>query len=255
MAVTGADCAVAVMVTTPAFWPVAKPLVFRVATVLSDEAHVSSGLMVSVLPSEKVPVAVNWTPEPGATVAVAGAMASDVRTAELTVIEALPVAVAPAKVKVALMVVVPALTPTERPGLVVVFDTTVAIEVLAELQRTEVVRSSCELSLNTPVAVKRVSPPVGMVTELGAITILEIVAFVTVNCADVLLAPSEAVTVIVPGVLAEIVPLLAPIVAVVVSDEAQLTWCVMSLVLPSLKVPIAVACAVVPCGTLPFCGK
>jgi hypothetical protein len=138
--------------------------------------------------------------------------------------EALPVAVAPAKLKAALMVVVPALTPTEAPGLVVVLDTTVAIEVFAELQRTEVVTSCCEESLNTPVAVKRVSPPVGIVTELGVITTLEIVAFVIVSWADALLPPRETVRVVVPGVLAEIVPLLAPIVATVVSEEVQVAW-------------------------------
>jgi hypothetical protein len=86
----------AVIVTTPPPCPVTKPVVFTVAMVLSDVDHVTEGLMRRVLPSLKVPVAVNCAPDAGARSVPPGVIAIDVKVAVVTVNGALPVAVAPA---------------------------------------------------------------------------------------------------------------------------------------------------------------
>jgi hypothetical protein len=86
----------AVMVVIPADSPVANPVRFRIATVLSDEVQVSNAFMPCVVPSVNVPVAVNCSPDAGAISAVVGFKLSDASVAELTVNESVPVAVAPA---------------------------------------------------------------------------------------------------------------------------------------------------------------
>jgi len=50
----------AVMVAVPAATPVARPLLFTVATVALDELQVTNPVISRVVPSESMPRAVNW---------------------------------------------------------------------------------------------------------------------------------------------------------------------------------------------------
>jgi len=79
--------------------------------------QVTNWLIGCVLPSVHVPVALYCKVEAGASNEVLGVTAKDFRVAELTVKGAEPVALAPAKLNVALIVVVPEPTPTARPAL------------------------------------------------------------------------------------------------------------------------------------------
>jgi len=85
----------AVTVTTPPDCPVTKPVVFKVAMLLSDVDHATDGLILTVLPSLKVPVAVSCTPDAGARSAEEGVIAIETRVAEVTVIGAMPVLLTP----------------------------------------------------------------------------------------------------------------------------------------------------------------
>jgi hypothetical protein len=186
--------------------------------------------------------------------ALPGFSAIETSVAELTVNVAEPVTFP----NVALMVAVPAATPvaviTDRPLLLMV-----ATDVLLEVHWQFAVMSWFVESLNTPVAWKVAWAPIGIVLPEAASEIDEIVAFVTVKFTDALTVPRAAVITVVPvpkllrGCPVAI-PLLVPIVATVVSDEDQLTWCVRLRVPPSLKVPIAVNDAVVPWAILAFTG-
>ena len=79
------------------------------------------------------------------------------------------------------------------------------------------------LSLNKPVATKDNLVPVAMVRPAGVTAMDTIVAFVTSSVVDALIEPSAAVMVVVPGLRALAKPLL-PIIATMVSDEAQATF-------------------------------
>jgi hypothetical protein len=103
-------------------------------------------------------------------VLVLGATAKDFRVAELTVKGAEPVALAPAKLNVALIVVVPEPAPTARPALLPEL-LTVATPVLLDCQDWTLEVMSCvEESLKTPVALKVWCPPIGIVRGDGVTT-------------------------------------------------------------------------------------
>jgi hypothetical protein len=186
--------------------------------------------------------------------ALPGLSAIETSVAELTVKLAEPVTLPNA----ALMVAVPAATPvaviTDLPLLLMV-----ATDVSLDVHWQFAVMSWFVESLNTPVAWKVACAPIGIVLPEAASEIEESVAFVTVKFTEALTDPRVAVITVVPvpklprGCPVAI-PLLVPIVATVVSDEDQLTWCVRLRVPPSLKVPIAVNDAVVPWAILAFTG-
>src|SRR5204863_3232323 len=94
----------------------------------------------------------------------------ELNVAELTVSDAVPVALAPAKAKSALTVIDPGDTPLARPKLPEL-DPTVATAGALELHVTMVEISCVDESLNTPVAWKVVCPPVGMVFVEGEMEI------------------------------------------------------------------------------------
>lgn len=79
------------------------------------------------------------------------------------------------------------------------------------------------LSLNRPIAVKANAVPGAIVCPDGLTEIDVIVALVTSSVVEVLMEPSVAVMVVVPGVTPLKRPLLA-IVATAVLDEAQDTF-------------------------------
>ena len=226
------------MVVVPADCPVATPATLIVATLGLDDAQVTYGLKYCVLPSVKVPTALYCSPEAGANTAEAGVNRMDASVAVLTVSEAVPVALAPAAVKLALTVTAPEAIPVASPKLPDVFPT-VAVPGALELHPTTVEISCDDESLNVPVAWKMACPPIGMVIGEGAIEIETIVALVTLNGTEVVTEPRFAVMVTRPGARPRNSPLLPPIFATVGSEEIQVTSPVMLRVLPSLKVPIA----------------
>ena len=134
---------VTVMVVVPAVRAVARPLLLTVATAVLDELQVTEIFTSWVVPSEKVPVAVNcWVAPPG-TLGLAGVTAMEDRVAEVTVRVVLPATVP----EVAVMVVVPAEAAVARPVLL-----TVATDGLDEVQVTCVVISKLVVSEYVPVA-------------------------------------------------------------------------------------------------------
>ena len=132
--------------------PVAKPLVFRalltVATVLSVELHVADRVKFWVLPSGKCPVAVNCNFPPTAMLGVAGVTSIELKAGVITVSVVLP----DLPPKVAVIVVEPTPTDVASP-LVWVPLLITAAPVFEELQVTCLVKSTCVVSENIPVAV------------------------------------------------------------------------------------------------------
>src|SRR5437763_11160674 len=102
---------------------------------LSDEAQVQSGLIHWTVPSVKLPFAANPTADPGVSTAVGGVIVIEANVPVSTISCVDPVALAPAKLKLAAMFAVPVLTPTATPEL---GDTVpmVATAVLPEVQVT-----------------------------------------------------------------------------------------------------------------------
>jgi hypothetical protein len=128
---------VALSVALPAATAVTTPEESTVRTPGALEDHCADG-RICVLPSSKVPVAVNCCAVPAAIVAVAGLSVSEVRCAftTVTVVESLS---APT---VAVIVVVPAPTREARPVL-----SMVATDAVEELQVTPAERSAVDPSL------------------------------------------------------------------------------------------------------------
>jgi hypothetical protein len=132
--------------------------------------QVTNWLIVCVVPSLEVPVALYCRVEAGASNELLGATARDFRVAELTVKDAEPVALAPAKLNVAVIVVVPEAAPTARPALLPEL-LMVATPVLLDCQDWTLEVMSCvEESLKTPVALKVWCPPIGIVRGEGVTT-------------------------------------------------------------------------------------
>ena len=92
-----------------------------------------------------------------------------------------------------------------------------------------------------------------MIGLVGVTVTVERVAEVTVNSVEPLTEPAVAVIVAWPAA----VPVASPPAVMVATDgteELQLNDAVRSWVLPSLKVPIAVNCCVIPTASNVFCG-
>jgi hypothetical protein len=140
--VTAPDVALIVALPTPA--PVASPVVLIVATVVADELHVAVFVKFCVVPSLKVPVAVNCCVAPFAIDGAAGVTAIDCNVA------AVPVSVAMFDVTlfiVAVMFVEPTPVTVARPPAAIV-----AAAVFEDVHVTCVVRFCVELSLKVPTA-------------------------------------------------------------------------------------------------------
>ena len=137
------------------------------------------------------------------------------------------VAVPDLPLKAAVIVAVPAALAVASPLLA-----TVAVVVLEELQVTCVVMSWFVPSEYEPEAENCWVFPAGTPAVAGVTAMEDRVAAVTVTVAVPQIAPKVAVMVAVPAALAVANPLLT-IVAVVVLDELQVTWAVMSRFVPS----------------------
>ncbi len=150
--------------------------------------------------------------------------------------------------EVAVMVEEPAPTPVARPETLIV-----ATPTFDEVQETDEVRFSVDLSENVPVAVNCSVSPAGRLVLTGVTAIDWSTAAVTVRPVEPEIVPRVADIVTGPGETAVANPVLQ-IVAQVVSEEAQVTWLVKFSVDPSDKVPVAVNCSVSPAGRLVLAG-
>jgi hypothetical protein len=144
--------------------------------------------------------------------------------------------------EVAVMVVVPAPRAVARP-----LVSTVATDVLDELQMTCVVISCVVPSEYVPEALNCLVAPVGMLGLAGVTDIDDRIAWVTVKAVFPEMLPEVAVMVVVPAPRAVARPLVFT-VATDVLDELQMTCVVISCVVPSEYVPEALNCLVAPTG-------
>src|SRR5208283_3672424 len=119
------------MVVLPAATPVARPALLMVATEGADEVQVADEVRFCLLPSLKVPVAVNCCWFPAAIDGLTGVTAIDTSTGAVTVSPVEPLM----EPEVAWMVVLPAATAVARPALLMV-----ATEVTLEVQVADEVR-------------------------------------------------------------------------------------------------------------------
>ena len=132
------------MVVVPVPTAVARPATLIVATVTAEELHVAVLLRFCVVPSLKVPVAVNCCVPPFGTEGFAGVTAIDTSVAAVTVSVVLPEMLP----EVARMVVDPVPRAVAKPAVLIV--ATVPAE---ELHVEVLVRFCVVPSLNVPVAV------------------------------------------------------------------------------------------------------
>lgn len=154
--------------------------------------------------------------------------------------------------RVAVIVVEPGVTEVATP-LEPELLPIVATAVTEEVQLTELVRSSVELSLKTPVALKVSVRPVGMPGLVEVTPIETRVAPVTVRLVDADKPPREAVIVVAPGLTAVAIPTepgLLLMEAVPALAEFHVTSEEISCFEPSLKLPVAMNCCVMPIATL-----
>jgi hypothetical protein len=236
----------ALMVVDPAPTPEARPAELMVATPVFVELQVTEAVRFWVVPSLKVPVAVNCSVSPLAIEGFVGVTLMEASVAAVTVRVVVPVTLP----ETALMVADPAPTPEARPAAVIV-----ATPVFVELQVAEVVRFWVVPSLKVPVAVNCWVNPLAIEWLAGVTLIDESVATVTVTVRVVEpeIAPETALMVVDPAPTVEARPE-AEMVAAPVFVELQVTEAVRFWVLPSLKVPEAVNCSVSPLAIKGFAG-
>jgi hypothetical protein len=151
---------------------------------------------------------------------------------------------------VAVMVAVPCpelvASPLE-PGLLLM----IATSALDVLQFTFVVMSLVLWSVYVPIAVNCCDCPRTMLVAVGVIAIETKAAGVTVRFAVPDTEPKPAVMLAVPVAVDVARPIVAGaelMVATVASDDVHWAWLVKSCVVPSLYVPVALNCCVVPSG-------
>lgn len=229
----------AVIVTVPSFRAVARPLTVIDATLFFEELQVTVPVMSCVVPSENVPTAVNCCDVPSGMDAFTGPTAMETGVALVTVRVALEETL-PA---VAVIVEAPADVPIVSPG--TPFTLMLATARFAEVHCTDAV-SFCVLpSVKVPSAANCTVVPCA-IDELAGETASETsVGVVTVRVALPLTPEYVAAMVAEPGALLVTKPMLET-AAALVFDEFQVAKLVRSLVLPSVKVPVAVSCTVVP---------
>ncbi len=235
---------VAVMVVVPVARAVARPLLSITATIVLDELQLACVVISCVVPSEKVPVAVNCWVAPPSTLGSAGVIAMEDRVAEVTVRVVLPETVP----EVAVIVVVPAVTAVARPLLSIT-----ATIVLDELQLACVVISCVVPSENLAVAVNCWVVATEMTRLAGVKDMENWPAEFTVRVVLPETVPEVAVIVTVPAELAVARPLRST-VATYGLPELHVTCVVISWAVPSEKVPVAVNCWVAPPSTLGSAG-
>src|ERR1700722_13671676 len=232
------------IVVEPVVTAVAKPATLIVATVTAEELHVAVLLRFCVVPSLKVPVAVNCCVPPFETEGFAGVTAIDTSVAAVTVSVVLPVML----LEAAWIVVEPVVTAVAKPAALIV--ATVTAE---ELHVAVLLRFCVVPSLKVPVAVNCCVPPFGTEGFAGVTAIDTSVAAVTVSVVlPVMLL--EAAWIVVEPVVTAVAKPAALIVATVTAEELHVAVLLRFCVVPSLNVPVAVNCCVPPFGTEGFAG-
>jgi hypothetical protein len=154
----------ALMVVLPAASAAADPPALIVATVVAEEVHVTELVTSCMLPSVKVPLAVNCSICPVAIEGFAGVMANETSAAGLTVTLADPVMLP----EVAVTIALPTLAASASPELL-----TVIVAGALEVQVTEAVKSFDEPLLNSPSALNCWEVPLGRVAPEG-VTVMEV---------------------------------------------------------------------------------
>jgi hypothetical protein len=235
---------VAVMVTAPAVAVVAKPLVSIAIHDEFDETQVTFAVISKLVPSEYVPVAVNRCLTPTGMVSAAGVKAMEERVAVFTVRAPLP-EILP---WVAVMVAAPTVTVVARPVLLMV-----ATDGFDEVQVTCAVISSVVPSEYVPMAMNCRLTPTGMLGAAGVTAMEDRVAAVPVRVVFPEILPWVAVMVAAPTVTVVARPVLL-MVATDVLDERQMTCVVISRLVPSEYVPLAVNCWLTPKGVFGLVG-
>src|SRR6266478_5496450 len=233
---------VALMSLEPMATPVARPVALIVAAAVLEEVQVTELVRFWVVPSLKVPVAVNCCESPLAIEALAGAMVIDCSTAAVTVSSVEPLMLP----LVAEIVDVPVPTVVAKPVALIV--ATVAVPDA----HTALLSTCAELSLNVPVAVNCCVAPLLIEGFAGVTAIDTSVAGVTVSSVEPLMLPLVALIVVLPTFKAAAKPvvLMVATVAVPEAHTALPSTCVEL----SLNVPVAVNCCVPPAATLGFAG-
>lgn len=192
-----------------------------------------------MLPSVNVPVADSDCDVPSAMELFAGEIASVSSAAGVTVSDALPV-IAPA---VAVMLLFPVVRLVAWPCALIV--ATVAAE---DCQRTEFVKSWLEPSVKLPIAWNCCCRPSAIEAD-GGVTVMDTrAAGFTVRMADPEMAPTDALIPALPTASVCASPPAAT-VAIDAASELQDADAVRLSVLPSVYVPTAVNCCVVPSAT------
>ena len=188
-------------------------------------------------------MAVNCLVVPSAMLGLVGVIAMETSVAGVTVNRVEP-GMPP---DVAVIVVEPAAAEVARPiePAVLLMPAT---DVAEEFQVTIVVISCVELSENVPVAVNCLVVPSAMLGLIGVIAMDTSVAEVTVRTVDPDTSPDVAVMVVEPEdaeVARPLVPAVLLMAATAVAEEFQVTVVVISCVVLSENVPVAVNCCIV----------
>jgi hypothetical protein len=240
----------AVIVVVPRFRAVASPLAVIDATPVFEELHVAVPVMSCVDPSEKVPIAVNCCKVPREIERFAGVTAIEVTVAPVTV----SVALEEMPTDVAVMAELPAAIAMARPG------TPLALMLAAaefpDVHCAELVMFCVLPSENVPVAMNCVVVPGAIDAVNGEIEIARNAALVTVTVALEEMPPEVAVTVAEPTPVAIASPKV-PFALIATSDELPDVHCtdaVRFCVLPSVKVPVAASCTLVPSASAALAG-
>lgn len=211
-----------------------------IATVADDELQVTTVVRSCVLPSVYVPVAVNCCTVPSAIVGLCGLIAIDTSTAGFTTSSAVAL-IAPELMPIVVVPVPSVLASPPVPAVLLIVATVATVE----LQCPLCVRSCVLPSVYVPAAVNGCVAPKATVDVCGLIAIDTSAAAVTVSSVDPLTVPALAVMLAIPiPVLCASPTLLIGAVETVSDDHVAVL--VISCVLPSVNVPVAVNCSLVP---------
>lgn len=245
------ESSVAAIVVVPRLRAVASPLAVMLAMPVFDELQVAVSVMSCVVPSENVPVAVNCCKVPSGIDGFVGVTAIEVTVAPVTV----NVALAKMLPDAAVMVDDPAATPCASPG--APFTLIVATARLLELHCTEPVTFCVLPSLNVPMAANCCVVFCAIDGAAGVTDIDCRTALVTLTVTPDEMLPEVAVTVVDPSATPSAIPAapfaLMPTIEVLPDDHC--TDDVITCELPSLNVPVAASCKVVPTGKEGFAGE
>jgi hypothetical protein len=214
---------VALISDVPEATPLARPLVFTVATLVFAEDHSAEVVMSVDVPSEKNPVAFNCCVLFLGILRLAGVTAIEDNVASVTV----NTEVADIAPEVAVITDDPVAIPLAIP-----LETTVATLVSADDQVIEALISTDVPSEYVPVAVNCSVKPLAMLGSTGVSAIELNTASVTVNVEVADLAPKVAVTTEVPVAKALARPLSFTVATSVFADD-QVADAVMSTEIPS----------------------